>query len=423
ALKSVTDGQWDWDAVVSTFNYNKDELRFPTGALPGSINGGAGTIQSMTDTGWITGDIKGYWRPQGMTGAHQVSFGVHGDQYKLVNTSYSTSAWNTGATGGPISANSLGKTQTYGLWAQDAWRFAPQYKLTLGGRVESWRAYDGFNFSAAPASSVRQPTIGSSDFSPKASLSWAASADWQVTASYGTAYRYPTVSELYQAVTVSGVVYTPNPNLRPERAQSVELAIEHALEKGRVRLSLFQEDLADGLISQNSTIPGTNVVGSSVQNVERILSRGLELVGQQADVGTRGLDLSGSMTFVDSRIRSDPGFRNANGVLTDVSNRYTPNIPRLKMTGLATYRYDEQWSGALGARYSDRVWATIDNTDANPGTYQGFEKFLVFDARLNYQFDKRTRASLGIDNLNNQRYFLFHPFPQRTVIGELKFNL
>jgi iron complex outermembrane receptor protein len=39
---------------------------------------------------------------------------------------------------------------------------------------------------------------------------------------------------------------------------------------------------------------------------------------------------------------------------------------------------------------------------------------------VSYKFDGKTRASLGIDNLTNRRYFLFHPFPQRTVVAELK---
>jgi iron complex outermembrane receptor protein len=251
---------------------------------------------------------------------------------------------------------------------------------------------------------------------------WDASKDLLVTGSYGKAYRFPTVSELYQAVTVAGVIFTPNPNLRPERAHTFELALEHPIDKGRLRLSLFQEELADALLSQNSTIPGTNTIGSSVQNIDKVRSRGIELVAQKDDAGIRGLDLFGSVTFVDSRIISDPGFRNAANVLTDVRNKYTPNIPRLKISGTATYRYDEHLSGTVGARYSARVWATLDNTDINPHAYQGFESFLLVDMRLNYQFDKKTRAAVGIDNLTNRKYFLFHPFPMRTVFAELKHN-
>lgn len=421
SLKSKTQGEWDWEMVASNFDYRKDRLRIPGTALPAAAGGGTGSIQSLGDTGWSTLDLKGFWRPQGAAGAHQVSFGAHFDEYKLVNTTYATTDWISGVPGA-VTANSLGKTRTEAIWIQDAWRFAPQYKLTLGGRYEDWRAFDGLNFSAAPASNVSQPSISSSKFSPKASLTWEASKDLQVTGSFGTAYRFPTVTELYQAVTVAGVIFTPNPNLRPERAHSFELAMEQMIEKGRVRLSLFEEDLGDALISQNSTIPGTNTIGSSVQNIDKIRSRGVELVAQRSDAGIRGLDLFGSVTYVDSKIRSNPGFRNAAGVLTDVRGMNTPNIPHLKISGTATYRHDDHLSGSVGARYSSRVWATVDNTDINPHTYQGFEQFFVVDTRLNYQFDKQTRASVGIDNLLNRKYFLFHPFPQRTVFAELKHN-
>jgi iron complex outermembrane receptor protein len=421
SLKSSTQGPLDIEAIASRFDYRTDRIRFPGNALPAAESGGPGTLQSLGDTGWSTLDLKGHFRPQGVAGAHQVTFGVHQDRYELVNTSYATADWIGGAPGA-ITANSLGKTRTDAAWVQDAWRLAPQYKLTLGGRYESWRAYDGLNFSAAPASNVLQPEITASKFSPKAALAWEPGADWLVTAAYGTAYRFPTVSELYQAVTVGGVILTPNPNLRPERAYSGELALERGLAKGRIRLSLFQEDLTDALLAQNATIPGTNVIGSSVQNIERVRSRGIELVANGRDVLARGLDLAGSLTWVDSRILSDPEFRNAAGVLTDVTGKYTPNIPRLKATGVATYRYDDNWSGTLAARYSDRVWATLDNTDIYPHTFQGFESFVVFDARVVYQVAKQWSAALGIENLNNRKYFLFHPFPQRTVLAELRLS-
>ena len=53
-------------------------------------------------------------------------------------------------------------------------------------------------------------------------------------------------------------------------------------------------------------------------------------------------------------------------------------------------------------------------------TFQGFERFFVVDARVTYRFDKKTRAAIGVDNLNNRKYYLFHPFPQRTLSAELR---
>ena len=38
-------------------------------------------------------------------------------------------------------------------------------------------------------------------------------------------------------------------------------------------------------------------------------------------------------------------------------------------------------------------------------------------------FDERGTLSFGIDNIGNEKYHLFHPFPQRTFIMEGKLKL
>ena len=65
---------------------------------------------------------------------------------------------------------------------------------------------------------------------------------------------------------------------------------------------------------------------------------------------------------------------------------------------------------------------TIDNTDIKTHTWQGFDDYFVVDARVNYRITENWSASLAVDDLNNDRYFLFHPFPQRTVTAELKYS-
>ena len=59
----------------------------------------------------------------------------------------------------------------------------------------------------------------------------------------------------------------------------------------------------------------------------------------------------------------------------------------------------------------------------NPNTYQGFAPFFVADARVNARLNARWRVSLGVDNFLNRKYFLFHPFPQRTVVTSLSLSL
>ncbi len=47
----------------------------------------------------------------------------------------------------------------------------------------------------------------------------------------------------------------------------------------------------------------------------------------------------------------------------------------------------------------------------------------MVDARIHCQFDEHRGASLGVDNLNNRKYFLYHPFPERTFYLGLKYTI
>ncbi len=415
ALRSDTRGTWDWEAVASLYRYGTETTRTPTAALPAALAGGAGTLSSMDGTGWRAVDLKGIWRPRGVSGAHQLSFGVHHDYYKLVNPKYNTANWIDNG-GEQLAADARGKSQTEALWMQDVWRLAPAFKATLGGRYEHWRAFDGQNYSLAPALSVAQPGLDASHFSPKASLAFEASAQWLLTASLGKAYRFPTVTELYQAITTGATLSIPNPNLRPERAWSGELSAERAWQGGRVRASYFEERIADALISQTAPlVAGSATLFSYVQNIDSVRSRGLELVAQGADVFVEGLDLSGSVVYVHSRITADSAFAAAVG-------KQTPQVPSWRATLVATFRPNAKAAVTLAARYSDRAYATADNSDFYTHTYQGFDAYFVVDLRARYQIDRQWSAALGVDNLNNRKYFVFHPFPQRTALAELRFN-
>jgi iron complex outermembrane receptor protein len=100
-----------------------------------------------------------------------------------------------------------------------------------------------------------------------------------------------------------------------------------------------------------------------------------------------------------------------------------PNVPTWRATLAATWRPDDRWAYTLAARYSSRMFSTIDNSDINPATFQGFQSYFVMDARVHLQLDRHWGAALGVDNLNNRQYYLFHPFPQRTFYAELKYDL
>jgi iron complex outermembrane receptor protein len=400
-----------WQAVASLYDYGTDEQRAPTDALPGALKGGAGSVLDLSGTGWRTFDAQATWTP---SDTHSLTVGGHYDRYVLGQYRYNTTDW-IGGPRGALAASSRGATEAGALFVEDTLRLSPDLRLTAGLRAEHWRAYDGLNYSLSPALNVRQPKLDASRVSPKAVLAWSPAQDWRVTASFGEAYRFPTVSELYQAVTVRGLPAVPNPNLAPERAISSELSAQRTWKTVTLRLSGFTEDVDDALISQTAPVGADpTALASFVQNVGHVRSRGVEAVVDARDVWVTGLDLSASATWVDSEITRDAAFPAAVG-------KQTPQVPRLRWTAVATWKATDRLTLTAAARYSDRVYATIDNSDLIGHTYQGFEGYFLVDARAVWQVDRHWSAAIGVDNATNDKYFLFHPFPQRSVLAELRY--
>lgn len=410
-----TQGPVDFHVVGTLFDFARDDQRVATAALPGGFTGGAGNLTRLAGTGWYTVDAKAAWHLTELDRL-TVSAGYHRDQYHLNSNRYTLATnWLADAPGA-LNQASRGTTTTDAAWAQIAWRPIAPVLLTIGGRQEWWRASDGYNFSLAPALAVNQPARSASKFSPKATLAWTPTHDWRVSLSFGEAWRFPTVTELYQAITTGPTLTSLNPTLRPEQALSEELAIQRGSDANFVRLSLFREVINDALLSQTAPlVPGSATLFSYVQNVDRVHTDGLELAFQQTDLVKR-FDVSGSLTLTDPRIRADAAFPAAIG-------KRPPQLPTMRATVVATWRPDTHWSLSAAGRYSGRSFGTIDNSDPVSFTYQGFGSYFVADLRATVAVTRQLQLALGVDNVTDRRYFLFHPFPGRSYSVEMRWRL
>jgi iron complex outermembrane receptor protein len=432
SLKSDTKGVYDFDLSASSYNYLQDIMYNPFTVAPTGVGFSQnGKITRNDGTNWQNADAKGIWRPFGYDGPQEISFGIHGDRYRLENPVFASAVWNaTPSTGtGQLYSDGIGETRTGALWLQDAWKIVPELKLTLGGRLETWRALDGFNIGTTTnaagaitsAAAINQPGLGSTNFSPKASLSYDPNKDWNITANFGEAYRYPTVTELYQNITVAGVATFANPNLTPEQDFNGELNIERKWNDGRVRLTLFEERVNNAIISQTNlvTVAGAQIPTTTIGNVAAIRMQGVELSAEKDNVGIKGLQLFGSVTYVDSRILSDPTWAGSNpltGLPDTVVGKRVPNVPDWRSKFGVTYRPNQNWAYTVAARYSGKQYSTLDNTDIISHVYGAFDNYIVVDAKIHYNATKNFAFDFGIDNIFNEQYFLFHPFPGRTYV-------
>ncbi len=437
-IKSTTGGVFDWDLSGSIVEYGEDLSRTSTQTPTLAANNGVGRTTSLTGTGWHTADGKGIWRPGvDLLGRHEVSFGFHHDFYNLDNPVYNVTNWQT-SDKGSIFSDSQGKTQTEGYWLQDAWDFHKDWNLTLGGRLENWHAFDGYNATTVGTTlrSINQPDRNDLEFSPKAKLTWRPVDRIQTGLSVAQAYRFPTVTELYQSTTtnVGGIPnsFFGNPNLKPEEALSSELSAEYFLDQGKLRLSLFQERVKDAIFSQTGILP-TGGYSSYPQNVGEIQTYGVEFSGEANDVGIQGIDLYGNATWADSRvtengIADDAAILGASttanpGAKEPSTGKRQPRVPEWRASATIAYRPTDKLTTSVSARYSSPQFSQLNNSDINAKTYgSGGTAYFVVDLRAKYQITKQITASAGIDNVTNQEYWLFHPFPMRTYFAELKYN-
>jgi iron complex outermembrane receptor protein len=438
SLKSDTKGVYDFDLSASSYNYLQDIMRNPFTVAPSGIGFSEnGKITRNDGTNWQNADAKGIWRPFGYDGPQEISFGLHGDRYQLENPVFASSVWTTTSTTGTgqLYSDSIGETRTGAAWMQDAWKIQPNLKLTLGGRLETWQALNGFNVNTTANSAtgaitstaaLNQPGLNSTNFSPKASLSYDPNKEWNITANFGEAYRYPTVTELYQNITVGGVATFANPNLTPEQDINGEVNIERKWNDGRVRLTLFEERVNNAIISQTTDVTnpvtGAQTPTTTIGNVQAIRLQGVELSGEKDNVAVSGLKLFASVTYVDSRILSDPTFVSTIGGTTAVGKR-VPNVPDWRSTFGVSYRPNDSWTYTVAARYSGKQYSTLDNTDVVSHVFGAFDDFFVVDMKIHYKATQNFSFDFGIDNIFNEQYFLFHPFPGRTFVLAAKYTL
>jgi iron complex outermembrane receptor protein len=424
ALKSNVNKDFNWELIASNYYYGKNFQQWGTLNSSG-VNTDNKWSQDYSGTQWTNLDWRSNYRydPNNL-----LSFGLHYDFNKLNYTQLES---------GANYAVSKGITETYAVWGQNAWKYSEIVKVTVGLRAEQWKTHDGYIYASGNSQSGNQSSSEYSALSPKLSVAWDAGLNWLVTTSYGRATRFPTTQELYSTASANTTfgycsnisntcskIVPPSTSIKPERVDSLELSFENLTSMGDRRVTLFVQDVQDALLSTlgalNPALP-SNAYYSSWTNIKKVRNYGVEFYATQKNVGIHGLDLNGGITYVKSEV-VDAAASNINTLGKSIIGNPVPYTPPWRVNLMANYRPNAQLTYSVAGRYQKAGASSLDNNDPNPNTYGGFSSYFVVDTKVSYKFDKNWRASFGIDNVLNRDYFIFHPFPQRTFVANLKYT-
>ena len=178
-------------------------------------------------------------------------------------------------------------------------------------------------------------------------------------------------------------------------------------------MTLFAETTRDSLYSQTVFDATANRNISRVQNVDKVGTTGLEATLGASDWGVKGLDLSASLTYTDSKIKANSGFIVTPG---DTVGKWQPNIARWRATVQAGWRFNESLSANLAARYSGPQYRTLNNVDVNGFAYQGVSKFATADLRVLWKIDRQWSAAFGCGQPEQRQVLELPPLPAAQLL-------
>lgn len=411
-LRTQREHGWNASVVASTYRILDDAQRTANAPDPTAVNGAPGTLSLREGTRWNTFEIQGTWTPEDPEAAHRIAVGYHRNAYRLAGPTYALADWRNGDARGALSQDVGGRTQLQAVYVQDTWKLADEWTLTSGIRYEQWRAFDGRQFFSG-LTPLAYPGRKVNATSPKLSLAWAPDDRWQLRLSAGRGVRFPTVPELFQGSRLATSIQVAEPNLQPEKSDALDFTVTRRFERGEVRLTAFEDDVKDAVFSQTNIAVTPNV--TNIQNIGRVRTRGLETAFRWAPAAIDGLSIEGNAAYANARTIENPAF-------TPSVGKVWPRVPRLRANLQAAYAVTDRFTASMGARFSGRMYNSLDNSDINPDVYGGVSRAKSLDLRLAYDLGHGLDAAVGVDNLTNEPSYQAHPLQGRTVFAEVRWK-
>ncbi|RXR28457.1 TonB-dependent receptor [Sphingobium fluviale] len=400
---------WEARAALSTYQIVTSKGFTSNGYIAGRDNK-AGRLAEAGPTGWWTADVA----IERKGAAHEVALGSTASFYRTDTRNYSLGNWRSRASITALTTETYGKTRILSAWAEDVWHITPDAQITAGLRYDDWRAYDGGLLT--PSLNYQYASRHDTALSP--TLSGQIDLDGTVLQlSLALATRFPTVGELYQGSLDSLGNFDPNSfdiNLKPEKSRDANLLVRRDLGPVTLTGSVFYQRVKDTIFSF-SGFNQNNVIRSGFKNIDRTRQWGVEAIAETKDWPLPGMDIEANVAWIDSKTLRNRANSAAEGV-------QFPRIPRWRINANLRYSVSDTVQTALGMRYASRP-----NTDLfglqRGDTFGYTSELFALDARVNWDISAHFRLSAGVDNISNNRAWVFHPYPQRTFLLEMGWRL
>ncbi len=312
------------------------------------------------------------------------------------------------------------KQESAAVFAENEWRFHPDWALTLGARSDRHQAFG-------------------SHFSPRAYLVWNTTDRWTLKGGVSRGYKTPDINDLHagiNGVTGQGQTITiGNPNLKPEKSTSTELAAYYDNLNGfSANTTLFHNNFKDKISDGDPIVDplcAGNASGTCSQliNIGKASTQGLELAARWYFLDN--WNIAGNYTYTDSEQKSGDN----KGALLTNTPKHSANISlnwdtteRLSLWVKNEYRgkrsrFTSRYEN-LDAGEKNLYQALGSETKAYSlfhlgGSYKATDT-LTFNASIYNLLDKNFAKAKVYDNNGTPTYATDYSHSGRSTTGTLE---
>lgn len=276
-----------------------------------------------------------------------------------------------------------GKQRSLGIFGEVSYFPVAALEIAASLRQDFFRSSAGQDISNNVVTNFEAKDFN--EFNPKLAIRFQAADQVGIKGSVYSAFRAPTLAELYRAFGTSSFVGLPNAQLGPEDLKGAEGGVEITAGRFFGQINGYYCEV-ENLVS--GVVVGFNPFTLRNANIGKIRSQGLEFIG---DLGvTEELLLSAGYTYLDAEVtenEDDPG----------LVGKKVEGTPENSFTFGLTYHRPAGVKFALRGRFIDDLFQDISNETALPS-------HSVFDASFSYPLGNQFEIFAFGENIFDKEY-------------------
>jgi len=395
-------GEWRFQAGMidqpATTNWNGAP------ATTATVQGGSGTRTEQGSRGTFASTV---WSKR-VASPHLLSAGADLRHDRSSTTALPTTNYLGDGTFGNRDTYAGASAITLAGFAQDEFAVSDRLQFTAGGRVDYWQTQGGEAQRITGGPLFTYPERSASSITGKIAGVLTVREGTTVRASVGTAFRSPSIFELYRDTqTSTGALLLGNPDLDPERMISWETGLRHRVGRRiETDVAYYENRIRDLIFRSTDFQFDPTGLTSRFLNAGKARTRGFE-----SGVTVRPaswLTLRPTYTFTDAIITENSGAPTTVG-------KQVPSVPRHIAAGTATLTAGRLGATATG-RYQSAIFLTDTNTDTFKGVPGSYDEFFETDLLVSVRAHRWLTITASVENVFNQQYYLFYRAPGRVFM-------